>query len=1060
MLIGCRSPRGWECHSEGVAAAASDRRTSTDASSMDLFAEILPGVRETLGDASTSRVEGLLNLLEEEGAISREYRHTLRQEADGDDLARKIALHLVETWAGHRVPGRPLRCPQGWGSPPGDTPSAGPARSDSAMDAGILAGKSCLELLCSDLDPFLLCKQIEEEEDLLPAPAQPADPLGHDPDGNADVFYTVESGEGGEQLRLCSNTGEAYDNIAALDRYVFRDQESVEDLFGEPLARPTPFDLGGRVATHTPALYVVNGSSAAVPLSGPPTGAVAQSSFHLQFCMAARDPVAEAQRQLKTYFQGQWRLAPAAQGAPPEQLYIDSDLAQCPAESRGGRGADPRGCDLHHEPEKARVARSRLLQVAGRPDRGTKIVAVLGKAGAGKSLLAQKVCLDWAEGRWAEFDLLLRFDCRALSPLLEEPCSLRRLLLRLSDGPPGAGDDADAVYRHVLRHPEKLLLVLDGLEALRVRDGLLPASAPASRLGGLLAGLLQRKVLAGCTLLLTAHPGERLHPHVARADRVLELPGFSPQQAELCLARHFAGAPSAGAWLEALRSRPLLLGHCCNPGLCRFLGDFVAEAGGQGLPATLTGLFAQFLRRRLARAAPPAPRSAPLLLPLAEVAWAASQTGRGALLGRHFPSAAAEALAVRAGLVLPLRLPPGCPAEERGYAFASRALQHFLAALHLALAADVRDKRLTQHLQLLARARRPPAPPRDLLPRFLAGLLFLPEELSPAALLGEDARPEAEALLARKRRSLAKLLELCHCVHETRDEPLRQHLARALRPALSFRGVALAPPDVHVLASALSCSGRRFALDLRQAVDLDSLRRLVGLGNVASFRVSLGDAVRLWRHLWQAGQGEQLQAALGKFTVAPFKAETLKDVEDLAALVRMQEDMAWGTADLSGCAIRVIPAVADLRQLDFSLGPLHGQKGFRKLVEILDAFPRLQHLDLDAQNKNEIGDEGVSSLCDVLPRLASLEILNLSQNKITDRGAEQLAKALPSLLSLKTLSMYNNDIGDGGAESMARALPRMRSLKVLDIHCNTFTAIGAQHLIDSLKACPGIQTVA
>lgn len=635
------------------------------------------------------------------------------------------------------------------------------------------------------------------------------------------------------------------------------------------------------------------------------------------------DPVTETQRQLKSYFQESCRLAPTARETPLEQLYVDRDLVQRPAESRGGRGADPRACE---EQAQAPVARSRLLPVAGRPDGGTKVVLVLGRAGLGKSLLAQKVCLDWSRGQWGEFDLLLRFDCWRLSLLLGEPCGLRRLLFELSDC--GGLEAGDAVWRQVLRRPEKVLLLLDGLEALRAQDGLLPG--PAESLGAVLAGLLQKKLLQGCTLLLTAHPKDRLHQHLPRPDRVLELPGLSPPQAELCLARHLEGSPAAGEWLRSLQGRPFLRSLCRTPGLCRFLAECVAEAGGaQGLPDTLSGLFVQALRRKLARA-PPAQRSA--LLPLAELAWTASQTRPGALLGRHFPSPAVEALALGAGLLRPVPLPPGSP--ERGYAFASLALQHFLLALRLALAEDVRDKRLTKHLQLLGRARRPAW---ELVPRFLAGLLFLPAELSPATLLGEEGRPEAEALLAKKQRSLSRylrrlpvgdlgpqrLLELCHCVHESRDPGLLRHLALALRPGLSFRGLPLAPPDAHVLAHVLGRSAQPLALDLRQAVDLEGLRQLVGVRSVASFRwgpgpargraglglgaagqgvsslsllgrASLGDAVRLWRHLWEAGQGEQLQAAIQKFAVVPFKAETPKDVDDLSALVCLQEELARG----------------------------------------------------------------------------------------------------------------------------------------------------------------------
>ncbi|XP_066496958.1 MHC class II transactivator [Tiliqua scincoides] len=1137
---------------------------------MDLFTEILPSVREILGHASASQVEVLLNLLVEEGAISREYCHTLLQEGDRDDLARKISLHLVETWAEHLNTGRPLHCPQDCGSPPDDAPSDMPARSrglsDSMMDPGIPPGKSYLDLLCSDVDPFLLCKQIEEEDEFLPA--QPADLFSCDPENNSDVFYTMESDDSGEELLLCSNTGEAYDKIAALDHYVFRDQESVEDIFGRFISDETTAEYPGgctevkkrssssdapetkrRKVAHSPAVYIVNGNSVAVPLNNSPSGAVSQSNFHVQFCMTTRgpvgrdpkafgpsgtpnlayfplgtkdiqvivivepvpqlvnlpvgpgaadispcpgeagmdkgpeippvspeqvhnrsDPVSAARKQLKKYFQESCRLMPTEQEIPLERLYIDADLAQCPAESRSGRSAELRVSDLDQK-EKVRVARSQLFQVAGKPDWGTKVIMVLGKAGMGKSLLAQKVCLDWSNGILTEYDFVFRFDCLKLSQLLEEPCGLQRLLLELSDGPPEAGDD---VYRYVLRHPDKVLLIFDGLEELRDQDSLLPGSDSPSRrelvgLGEVLAGLFQKKLLSGCTLLLMAHPKDKFHPYMPKTDKVLELLGFSTQQAESYLTRYFEGSPSAAELVTTIKSHLYLFSHCSNPGLCRFVCEFMSETGNQELPSTLTGLFVKFLLRKLGYVTNSVASPSHLgVIALAEVAWSFSQTHQGVLLHHHFPSLEAQELAVQAGIVRPFRFPPGSRTEH-GYTFSSLAVQNFLVALHLVLAKEIKDKKLTKHLQLLSK--KPPSPFWDLVPRFLAGLLFLQDELSSPTLLGEDA----ETMIAKKQRSVSryirkleigdfgpkKLLELSHCVHETQDKYLLQHLALALKPSLSFCSVQLTLPDVHVLCSVLSRSAKRFALDLRQSVDLEGLRMLVSLKDVASFRVSLGEAVRLWNHFWEARQGEQLKSAIEKFAVVPFKAKTMKDIDDLVALVRMQEEVAQGKADSTGCTIRVIPAVTDLRQLDFSLGPVCGLKGFCKLVGILDAFLNLRHLDLDAQNENEIGDEGVSGLCDVLPRLPCLEVLNLSQNKITDRGAKKLAKALPLRPSLKTLSLYNNYIGDGGAESIAEALPQMTSLRVLHMHCNNkITAAGAQHLINSLQKCPWVQTVA
>uniref|UniRef100_A0A2K6PQ57 Class II major histocompatibility complex transactivator n=1 Tax=Rhinopithecus roxellana TaxID=61622 RepID=A0A2K6PQ57_RHIRO len=221
-------------------------------------------------------------------------------------------------------------------------------------------------------------------------------------------------------------------------------------------------------------------------------------------------------------------------------------------------------------------------------------------------------------------------------------------------------------------------------------------------------------------------------------------------------------------------------------------------------------------------------------------------------------------------------------------------------------------------------------------------------------------------------------------------------------------------------------------------------------------RAALSDTVALWESLRQHGQTELLQAAEEKFTIEPFKAKSLKDVEDLGKLVQTQRTRS-SSEDTAG----ELPAVRDLKKLEFALGPISGPQAFPKLVQILTAFSSLQHLDLDALSENKIGDEGVSQLSATFPQLKSLETLNLSQNSITDLGAYKLAEGLPSLAaSLLRLSLYNNCICDMGAESLARVLPDMVSLRVMDVQYNKFTAAGAQQLAASLRKCPHVETLA
>ncbi|NWI23167.1 C2TA protein, partial [Sula dactylatra] len=550
---------------------------------------------------------------------------------------------------------------------------------------------------------------------------------------------------------------------------------------------------------------------------------------------------------------------------------------------------------------------------------------------------------------------------------------------------------------------------------------------------------------------------------VSKVDKTIEIVGFSPQQRELYITKYFEGLPYCDNALKLIKECEYLFSHCYSPVMCRlvcFLYETVLEMGGKSLPSTLTTVFLKFVQQTM--------QNQESLATLARVAWYFGEKHQSAMKSDHLPSKEVKEFALKYGFFLPFAFPrPSDSGEEEfGSTFSDFVIQNFLCALHLTLAEDIKDKSLTKYLSFPSKKKKP-YNWSDLVPRFLAGLLFLQDDAYFCSLSNKDVKQST-----KKQKTLLKyfkrlqinelcperLLELLHCTYETQSNYLLQHVALRLKPDLSFLGVVLTPPDVHVLHSILKRSRKEFSLDLRNS-SIDRLKDLVGLKNVTSFRASLSDTVRLWKSLEQTKDYELLRASTEKFVLDPFKAKTVKDVSDLSDLVEMQEKMINCVQDASGCSSYEIPAIKNLRKLEFALGPVCGLQGFLKLVEILAAFPSLQHLDLDALSENGIGDEGAKSLSEVFPTLTSLETLNLSQNKITDVGAEKLATALPSLSSLKTLSLYNNSICDFGAENLAKVLPVMASLRVLDVQYNKITGVGAQQLTDSLRKCPHIKNL-
>ncbi|XP_016015137.2 MHC class II transactivator isoform X6 [Rousettus aegyptiacus] len=727
-----------------------------------------------------------------------------------------------------------------------------------------------------------------------------------------------------------------------------------------------------------------------------------------------------------------------AEPAGPEGILVEVDLVRTRLERSSGKSQERELATLDWaERQPARGGLAEVLLAAGdrRRPRETQVIAVLGRAGQGKSHWTQTVSQAWASGQLPQYDFVFYLPCHCL----DRPGDTYRLQdLLYSLGPQPVPVD-DEVFGHILRRPDRVLLILDAFEELEAQDSLLhstcaPTVTEPHSFRGLLAGLLQRKLLRGCTLLLTARSRGRLAQSLSKADALFEMSGFSAEQAETYVVRYFEQTGIAHhreRALALLRGQPLFLSHSHSPTVCRAmcqLSETLLELGEEAeLPSTLTGLYVGLLG--------PAARDSPpgALEVLARLAWELGRRHHSTLPEDQLPSAEVRAWAVAKGLVQPA---PRAPETE--LAFPSFLLQCFLGAVWLALSSEVKDKLLPQYLALTPRKKRPYDNWLDGVPRFLAGLVFQP----PALCLGALAGPAAATSVDRKKKALTRylkrlqpgtlkagrLLELLHCAHEALDTSLWQHVVQGLPTHLSFLGTRLAPPDTHVLGSTLQTAGRDFSLDLRSTgIDPSGLGSLVGLSCVTHFRASLSDTVELWESLQEHGEVELLQAVEEKFTIEPFKAKSVKDVEDLGNLVQIQRTRSSSEDTAGG-----LPAVRDLKKLEFALGPVLGPQTFPKLVRILEAFSSLQHLDLDSLSENKIGDESVA----------------------------QLSATFPQLKALETLNLYNNCIRDVGAESLAHVLPDMVSLRVLDVQYNKFTAAGAQQLAASLRKCPHMETLA
>ena len=197
-----------------------------------------------------------------------------------------------------------------------------------------------------------------------------------------------------------------------------------------------------------------------------------------------------------------------------------------------------------------------------------RTVVLQGAAGMGKSMLAHKVMLDWADGKLFQdrFDYVCYINCREMNLGTSER-SARDLLAGCWPGP-------CAPLHELVRVPERLLVIMDGFDELRPSfhdpqgawclcwEKKVPAEV-------LLGSLIRKKLLPELSLLITTRPTA-----LAKLQRSLEHPrhvailGFSEAERKEYFHRYFHDGEQAGQVFSFVREDEALFTLCFVPMVC------------------------------------------------------------------------------------------------------------------------------------------------------------------------------------------------------------------------------------------------------------------------------------------------------------------------------------------------------------------------------------------------------------------------------------------------------------------------------------------------------------
>ncbi|XP_060051769.1 nucleotide-binding oligomerization domain-containing protein 1 [Erinaceus europaeus] len=747
----------------------------------------------------------------------------------------------------------------------------------------------------------------------------------------------------------------------------------------------------------------------------------------------------------------------------------------------------------------------RLDGPAGLLDRSSGVLSELGEtvlvsgdAGAGKSVLLQRLQGLWAEGRLdAGLRFSFHFRCRTFSCFREgDRVSLRDLLFRHFCCPE---QDPDEVFAFLLRFPHTALFTFDGLDELhsdldlsRAPDACCPWE-PAHPLV-LLASLLGGRLLGGAAKVLTARTGTPVPRRLLR--KKVRLLGFSPEHVRAYVRRMFPGRGLQRRLADHLEASPSLCGLCSVPLFCwivlvcyrHFYGVSDSCLRLPECSVTLTDIFLLLAEVQLDRTRPGS-----LVQRNTRGRAETLRAGRDALLalGRvaHrglerslfvFGRQELRASGVREGdLQLGfLRALPGPDEAQPAYEFIHTTVQAFLAAFFLVADGSVGTRDMLRSFREWAppgraagagscfpplpclggrgAAREEPWKSRDHLQftnLFLCGLLSkdrraLLRPLVPAA----ELRRKRRALWARLSSSLRAYLGSLPRVRsggfsQVQAMPTFLWMARCIYETQSEKVGRLAARGVcadylkltYCDACSADCSALAFLLHhLRRPLALDLDNNSLGDYGVRELRPCFSrlTVVRLSVNQITDAGVKVLYEELTKYKILTFLGLYNNQITDVGA----------------GYVARILEECRGLTHVKLGANKITCEGGKRLAVAVKNSK---WIVDLGMWG-NRIGDEGAKAFAEALRNHPSLGFLSLAFNGISAEGGKCLAQALQQNTALKTFWLTKNELNDEAAECLAEMLRVNQTLEHLWLIQNQITAKGVAQLAAALRNNTGI----
>uniref|UniRef100_A0A3B4FTL0 NACHT domain-containing protein n=1 Tax=Pundamilia nyererei TaxID=303518 RepID=A0A3B4FTL0_9CICH len=428
-------------------------------------------------------------------------------------------------------------------------------------------------------------------------------------------------------------------------------------------------------------------------------------------------------------------------------------------------------------------------------DQTNRIVLTKGVAGIGKTILTQKIILDWTEDKAnQDIQFIFPFTFRELNVLKDKKFSLVELVHHFITTTKDSG---------ICRFEDfQVMFILDGLDECRLpldfnNNMILTDVAVSTSVDVLLTNLIRGNLLPSAHLWITTRPAAANQIPPQCVDMVTEIRGFTDPQKEEYFRKRFRDEKQGSRIISHIKTSRSLHIMCHIPVFCwitaTVLEEMLRTTEVRKLPNTLTEMYIHFLVVQAkvkkvkydegAETDPHwSPESRKMVESLGKLAFHQLQKGNLIFYESDLTECGINirAASVYSGVFTQIFKEERGLYQDKVFCFVHLSVQEFLAALHVSLTFINSDVNLLEEAQTISsrsdkthfyqsavdKALESPNGHLDLFLRFLVGLSMPTNQTLLRGLLTTTERK--------------KSINLFHCLNELNDCSLVEEIKQSL----------------------------------------------------------------------------------------------------------------------------------------------------------------------------------------------------------------------------------------------------------------------------------------